>query len=169
VQQAQPFVLARMPGGDMIRGLTVRNPWAWAIAHGGKNVESRGWHTNYRGWIAVHAAARLDTDKDVFERVAKLSGRPEAQVREGSQVRGAVIAVARLSYVCTRTTTGFDTCACGPWAVPGHLHLHLTDRLALPEPVPCKGLLTLWKVPPETISAIRDQWRAAAANPKESS
>jgi hypothetical protein len=38
--------------------LTVRNPWAWAIAHGGKPVENRSWYM-----VVVHdevAAAAAD-------------------------------------------------------------------------------------------------------------
>lgn len=41
--------------------LSVRQPWAWAIIHGGKDIENRSWQAvNYglrrRGRIAIHAA-----------------------------------------------------------------------------------------------------------------
>jgi hypothetical protein len=41
--------------------LSVRQPWAWAIIHIGKDIESRDWKSNnpnlrYRGRIALHAA-----------------------------------------------------------------------------------------------------------------
>ena len=38
-----------------MRALTVKQPWAWAIIHAGKNVENRTWHMDYRGRIAIHA------------------------------------------------------------------------------------------------------------------
>lgn len=41
--------------------LSVRQPWAWAIIHAGKNIENRSWQAvnhglKRRGRIAVHAA-----------------------------------------------------------------------------------------------------------------
>lgn len=43
------------------RVLTVRQPWAWAIAFGGKNPENRtqAWH--YRGPLVIHAGAGWST------------------------------------------------------------------------------------------------------------
>lgn len=39
-----------------IKAISIRQPWAWAIVHGGKDVENRSWQTNYRGPVAIHAA-----------------------------------------------------------------------------------------------------------------
>lgn len=41
--------------------LSVRQPWAWAIIHGGKDIENRSWHAVdrgilRRGRVAIHAA-----------------------------------------------------------------------------------------------------------------
>ena len=36
--------------------LSIRQPWAWLIIHGGKDIENRDWHTLYRGELAIHAA-----------------------------------------------------------------------------------------------------------------
>lgn len=46
-----------------MRILTVRQPWAWAIIHGGKNVENRVRNIagEYRGPVAIHVA-RADAD-----------------------------------------------------------------------------------------------------------
>lgn len=42
-----------------MRVLTVRQPWAWAIIHGGKDVENRVRSLGpYRGLVAVHASGR---------------------------------------------------------------------------------------------------------------
>lgn len=38
------------------KALSIRQPWAWLIIHGGKDVENRSWHTKYRGRFLVHAA-----------------------------------------------------------------------------------------------------------------
>lgn len=43
--------MARLP-----KALSIRQPWAWAIVHAGKDVENRGWATRYRGRVLIHAA-----------------------------------------------------------------------------------------------------------------
>lgn len=32
-----------------MKALSIRQPWAWLIIHGGKDVENRTWHTKHRG------------------------------------------------------------------------------------------------------------------------
>lgn len=39
-----------------MKTLSIRQPWAWLIIHGGKDIENRTWHTKYRGRFLVHAA-----------------------------------------------------------------------------------------------------------------
>lgn len=36
--------------------LTIRQPWAWLIVNGIKDVENRTWKTNRRGMFYIHAA-----------------------------------------------------------------------------------------------------------------
>lgn len=35
--------------------LSIRQPWAWLIVNGWKDVENRSWHTSYRGFVLIHA------------------------------------------------------------------------------------------------------------------
>ena len=42
------------------RAITIRQPWAWAIVAGYKDVENRSRRTNFRGPLLVHAAVDLD-------------------------------------------------------------------------------------------------------------
>ena len=41
-----------------MKALSVRQPFAWAIIYGGKDVENRSWATRYRGPVLVHAGMR---------------------------------------------------------------------------------------------------------------
>lgn len=48
--------------------LSVRQPWAWAIIHGGKDIENRSWQAvnhglRQRGRIAIHAAKGMTQDE----------------------------------------------------------------------------------------------------------
>lgn len=154
---------------DTLRALTVRQPWAWAIAHGGKDVENRSWPTSYRGLLAIHAGARWDEDGAWDRRVIDAASKDqhpggyfdpplkvEFDTGTGRTLRllsdnrrfvlGAVIAVAELVDV----TRGDSS----PWAVPGEFHWRLANVRPLDEPVPCKGRLGLWTLPPDVNATV---------------
>lgn len=162
-----------------MRGLTVRQPWAWAIIHGGKDVENRSRSLGqYRGPVAVHAAVRdapmlydaraqeTDSARLVWW---SLNGYPTQ--------RGAVIGVVDLVDVhhgpvagglhgcfhdCdvlgwSPVVEGDKTACCSPWAQADHEHLMLANPRPLSEPIPWRGRLGLWTVPPDLDAAIREQ------------
>ena len=89
--------------------LSVRQPWAWAIAHGRKPVENRDWAPSYRGQLAIYASMHVD-------------------------LIGGIVAVVTLADVCSAAMSG-DTCDCGEWAKPGAYHWRLTDPRPLARPV----------------------------------
>lgn len=37
--------------------LSIRQPWAWLLANGHKDIENRTWRTNFRGRFLIHASA----------------------------------------------------------------------------------------------------------------
>ena len=39
--------------------LSIRQPWAWLILHGGKDVENRNWATKVRGRVLIHAGSTM--------------------------------------------------------------------------------------------------------------
>jgi hypothetical protein len=157
--------------GEPMRALTVRPPWSWAIAHGGKTVENRGYPTRYRGLLAIHGGARSRWDPDgqasalVREAwAARARSRPDAHnsiwlLRKdtGWMTFGAVVAVAEL-----RGCHGPDDCygTCSPWAAAGQWHWNLFDVRPLPDPVPCRGMLGLWRLPDDVEKAVRAQLEA---------
>lgn len=42
--------------------LSIKQPWAWLIASGIKQVENRTWKTNVRGKFLIHAGKTFDWD-----------------------------------------------------------------------------------------------------------
>lgn len=54
-----------------MKALTVQQPWAWAIIHGGKNTENRTQSWRYRGPLAIHAGARWSEHGCTDERVLR--------------------------------------------------------------------------------------------------
>ena len=45
-----------------MRALSIRQPWAWLIVHGPKDVENRTWSTDYRGPLLIHAGKTFERD-----------------------------------------------------------------------------------------------------------
>ena len=40
---------------ETVRALSVRQPWAWLIVNGYKDIENRTWRTSHRGPLLIHA------------------------------------------------------------------------------------------------------------------
>lgn len=137
-----------LPGTSLavppLRALTVRQPWAWAILHGGKDVENRSWRTSYRGTLAIHAAAQFDAAGiPAFARTRALAAY-SAALERGVVELAAIIGTVEL-VDCVRDSTS-------PWAQPDVWHWLLADPRPLERPIRCSGRLGLW-LPPETFSA----------------
>ena len=123
---------------DDLRVLTVRQPWAWAIVHGGKDVENRSRATRHRGPLLIHAGQALE--HDAYGVVARLATRlpPAPDQLE----RGAIIGVVDV-VGCVEDSDS-------PWADEGLWHWLLANPRAIDPPVPAVGKLGLWKPPPGT-------------------
>ena len=123
-----------------VRGLSVRQPWASAIAHLGKRVENRGRPVTYTGHVLIHASRTPDAPA-MREAPTDLPHR---------DARGAILAVARIADCHSATT-----CAgrCDPWAEPPIdwaeprpiWHWRLADVVPLAYPVSARGAVYLWR------------------------
>jgi ASCH domain len=142
-----------------MRALTVKQPWAWAIAWGGKDIENRSRPTSYRGPLAIHAGATWDPLWDQVTTNNPQMLRPACDTPgEDAYPRGAIIAVAELSDVCSAATGRTPRpCQCGRWAQRGQCHWHLTNVRALRQPVPCRGALGLWTPPDDVLTVVTTQ------------
>lgn len=131
---------------DGPRVLSVRQPWAWAISQGRKEVENRNWRTSYRGLVYIHASTKLDRDA-----LAWLSAKAKVQPPR-EFVFGAVVAVAMLSDVVTRRAAKrFHPWFFGPYGFV------LTQVRALRTPVKTKGQLGLFRPSPSLVRAVHRQ------------
>jgi hypothetical protein len=145
-------VLAGVPA------LTVRNPWAHYIARCGKNIENRSWLPPAGVTrILIHAGVGWDRDLNPVRVPGLAADVPRAGVR-------SIVALATIGRVCSASVdTATLVCRCGEWALVGQHHWHLTDVIALPDPVPYqRGRLKLWTVDPVAVHAIAAQLALAA-------
>lgn len=44
------------------RAISIRQPWAWLIAHGHKDIENRTWVAHHRGPFWIHAGKTFDRE-----------------------------------------------------------------------------------------------------------
>lgn len=42
-----------------MKAISVRQPWAWLIVNGHKDIENRSWPTHQRGKVLIHAAKSM--------------------------------------------------------------------------------------------------------------
>lgn len=156
-----------------MRAITVKQPWAWAIATGAKGVENRSrphpWTSAVGERMAIHAGKGWDGhafEVPILFKLAEVftsrlhgdgksypvAGLIAVMVPEGHP-RGAVVATARLAGVHHAT----DRCRCGtnPWAESDAWHLVLREIVPLREPVSCRGYQGLWSLPAHVEAAVQ--------------
>lgn len=137
---------------ELIRAITLVNPWPHAITHLGKPIENRSWGPKVQpSRLYLHSGVRWDLE--AAERLGI------TETARASIPTSAIVAVAVIGGVC-RASLYSDAgllCECGEWAEPGKKHWQLTDVTVLAEPVPCRGKQGLWTPAPHVIAAVRAQ------------
>lgn len=138
-----------------MKAISIRQPWAWAIAHAGKDIENRSWHMSHRGPLAIHAAKGMTRDEyyeffDFFQYELGevfIDGNVQRSLPKPEQfVRGAIIAVCN-AIDCVHAHSS------SVWYSGPH-GLRIKDVIALQEPVPCRGALGFFDLPKDVDKAI---------------
>lgn len=119
--------------------LSIRQPWAFSIVHGGKDIENRQWPTRYRGPLLIHAAKgmtrdELDDWKD-FIAERNLDGPWRDGKTVGDLQRGGIVGACDLVDCITQSDS--------PWFV-GRFGFVLRNVRPLPF-MPCRGALGFFK------------------------
>lgn len=121
----------------MSKALSVREPWAWAIIFGGKDVENRTWKTPYRGRIWIHASSSIDRQRSTsgHDPIDLLKSAGDAAV-----LRAFIGSVNLVDIVRNHPSS---------WASsrPEMYHWVLANPIPLDEPIPANGQLNLWTPP----------------------
>lgn len=161
-----------------LRAITIRQPWAAAVACGAKTVENRkrGFPTWYRGPLLIHAGAgwskRGASDPRVVELAYERGWSVEQVDDDPTRVLAQQPALRRKSALAVADLVDVhhaeEGCCDTPWAeyvytgsdgvvVESVSHLVLADTVALPEPVECIGRLGLWNPDPLLIAMVQLQ------------
>lgn len=154
-----------------MKALTVQNPWAWAIIHGGKNIENRTQLWRYRGPLAIHAGARWSASglaSPLVLRAFTSQRRPRPRTAGSESTMRRDLAAAAIIGVVGLVDCHPDSGCCRPWGESVYreyggrrrsavAHLVLEDPRALPEPIPCRGALGLWTPGADVVAAVLAQ------------
>lgn len=130
--------------GNLIKALSIQQPWAWLIVNGYKDIENRSWKypPKYRGQLLIHAGKSFD-----FEGAKWVESEfPEIPLPKhaGEFNRGGFVGLCRLNDVVEHDGSEWFF---GP----------LGFKLRSPGPIkfiPYKGQLGLFNVPDEIIQKV---------------
>ncbi|WP_319498034.1 hypothetical protein [uncultured Cohaesibacter sp.] len=115
--------------------LSVRQPWAWAIIHAGKDIENRSWQAINRGLanrgpIAIHAAKGMSAAEYISAREYMLALGVTCP-HPAELVRSAIIGHVTIADIVSKSDSPWfmgprglvlrDPVACNPIAASGQL------------------------------------------------
>ncbi len=155
-----PCIAESEHGGQPMRVLTVRQPWAWAIINGGKTVENRVRNIagKYRGPVAIHVALRDDVNafalgdpNRALDAAATRDQREHGPDGTGWwRDQGHIIGTVDLidvhgSLGCLTANRMIGLCS--SWAQDDAMHLVLANPRRLVRPLRWRGALGLRELP----------------------
>jgi hypothetical protein len=63
------------PSLKNLRALSLKQPWAWLVVNGYKDIENRDWRTHHRGALLIHASmSKQDFSTATLERISRRHG-----------------------------------------------------------------------------------------------
>lgn len=138
-----------------MKAISIRQPWAWLIVNGHKDIENRTWRTTYRGPMLIRASkgmtrAEYDAARQMAEGIDPLIIFP----RFDALARGGIVGAAVITD-CTRASGS-------PWHMPDCWGFRLIWARDLPF-VPLTGRLGFFDVPPEIAAMATSPAKTEAA------
>lgn len=141
----------------MDKAITIYQPHASLVGHEFKEFETRGWGTNYRGTIWIHAGKRplVESLKELPSAIVTFIN-DLLLLDPENYPEGCLIARAEL-VECRQMTAAFIRSTCsdermlGDWRT-GRFAWKFRDVLLLDKPIPCRGMQGLWDIPPGVVA-----------------
>jgi len=122
--------------------LVVRQPWAWLIVHGFKDIENRTWKTRYRGALLIQASANLPPNWALDEN--RLWAKKRGVIVPEALEQGGIVGMVQLDDCLTHSRSKWFEGPVG-WV--------LSKPKKLPF-VPLKGQLGLFDPPPRILRKL---------------
>ncbi len=133
-----------------MKALSIRQPWAWLVAAGIKDIENRTWRTSYRGPLLIHASAGMTRQEyeDAFQFALEAGGIQIAHRMPGVNEleRGGIVGVVDLFDVVP------SSLRTSQWQVEGCYGLAVRNARPLPF-IQYKGQLGIFDMPDSLLRA----------------
>jgi hypothetical protein len=171
-----------------VKAITVHAPYAHLLAWSKKRYETRGWATNYGGWLAIHTGKSTEVLEQVASEMVEygrtkkspslftlhflqvLDEMPNidrSTFRLSDLPLGSIIAVGKLT-ACIPGTQLLQTISEREKAF-GYFDESREKRFGwqldkvfmLPKPITCKGQQGIWDVPDSIVKNIQAQYITA--------
>ena len=93
-----------------MKALSIRQPWAWLIVNGYKNIENRSWNTKFRGPVLIHASSRKPTVAEVMlaREILRQTAGADASLRMPKPEHfelGGFVGMATITGTCERSSS----------------------------------------------------------------
>jgi hypothetical protein len=135
-----------------MKALSLRQPWAWLVVHGGKSIENRRWNTSFRGEFLIHAAKGMTRDEYAKALAFALDMNVSPSVMSAFPLfdeleRGGIVGRARLVDVLPPCLPDFCP---HPWHMRGQFGFVLADVRAVTFK-PMRGMLSFFEPNPRPV------------------
>ncbi len=159
-----------------MKAISLTQPWATLLALGLKKWETRSWQPHYRGWVAIHASKgfpgwakeiiRCPLEYPEFHTALAPLGYTDPSHLPVGQIVGVgkilrcvptVILNHDVEYTGTisKVERAFGDYTNGRWG------WQIAGARTI-KPVPCRGALSLWGVPEDIATLVREAVKEAA-------
>lgn len=125
--------------------LSVKQPWAYLLVSGIKDIENRPRRTHFRGRILIHASAKADVKREDFHTLLTTSQWNYLSVVESLKMVGS-----NFIYEPSAIIGSVEIVDCvenhpSIWAVEGQYHYVIANPILFDTPITgVKGQLGLW-------------------------
>ena len=127
---------------EEMKALSLKQPWAWLVCIGYKDVENRTWRTNIRERNYIHASMATDNlivkQGSIIKRNLTMKQYDHYSVTE--MVRGAIIGEVDIKDCVFRFGEENDNLY-SIWHFKGYYGMILSNPVLYDKPIPCKGHL----------------------------
>lgn len=119
-----------------MKAISIKQPWAWLIVNGYKDIENRTWDTKYRGMVLIHASKGMSQAEYRIACELAFKANPDIFMPDYDELAcGGIVGYAYITGTTRETTS--------PWFF-GPVGFQLTGAKPLPF-MPMKGRLSFFE------------------------
>lgn len=133
-----------------MKALSIKQPWAWLIVNGIKDIENRTWNTKFRGRFLVHASKAIDMQAYFSLRDAGLK-LPDAHLLERGGIVGSVDLV-NVIQPDKDTSVVYDIFNGINWHQAEQYGFVLRNPIFFSYSIPYRGQLNFFEIPNKVLA-----------------